>query len=36
LEQQARIRKLQKDAEEDHKDSTITVVFEGDMEGDFD
>ena len=32
LEQQARIRKLQKDADEDQKDSTITVVFEGDME----
>lgn len=31
-EQEARIRKLQKDAEEDQKDSTITVVFEGDME----
>ena len=35
-EQEARIRKLQKDADEDQKDSTITVVFEGDMEGDFD
>lgn len=36
MEQQARIRKLQKDAEEDSRDNTITVVFEGDMEGDFD
>lgn len=35
-EQRARIRKLQKDAEEEQKDNTITVVFEGDMEGDFD
>lgn len=35
-EQEARINKLRKDAEEDNKDSTITVVFEGDMEGDFD
>lgn len=36
LEQQARIKKLQKDAEEGSKDTTINVVFEGDMEGDFD
>lgn len=35
-EQMARIQKLRKDAEEESKDSTITVVFEGDMEGDFD
>ena len=32
-EQQARIKKLQKDAEEENKDTSITVVFEGDMEG---
>ena len=31
-EQEARINKLRKDAEADQKDSTITVVFEGDME----
>lgn len=31
-EQMARIEKLRKDAEEEHKDSTITVVFEGDMD----
>lgn len=35
-EQEARINKLRKDAEEEEKDTTITVVFEGDMEGDFD
>lgn len=35
-EQEARINKLRKDAEEESKDNTITVVFEGDMEGDFD
>lgn len=33
LEQQARIKKLQKDAEEEQKDTTIKVVFDGDMEG---
>lgn len=32
LEQQARIKKLQKESEEEQKDTTITVVFEGDME----
>ena len=31
-EQEARINKLRKDAEEESKDNTITVVFEGDME----
>lgn len=35
-EQEARISKLRKDAEDEQKDTTITVVFEGDMEGDFD
>ena len=35
-EQEARINKLRKDAEEGSKDATINVVFEGDMEGDFD
>lgn len=32
LEQQARIKKLQKESEEEQKDATITVVFEGDMD----
>ena len=31
-EQKARIRKLQKDAEEESKETTINVVFEGDMD----
>ncbi len=31
-EQMARIKKLQKESEEEQKDTTITVVFEGDME----
>lgn len=34
LEQQARIKKLQKESEEEQKDTTVTVVFEGEM-GDF-
>jgi hypothetical protein len=33
-EQKARIKKLQKDAEEEEKDTTITVTFEGEM-GDY-
>ena len=32
-EQEARINKLRKDAEEEQKDTTINIVFEGDMEG---
>ena len=32
MEQMARINKLRKDAEEDQKDTTITVRFEGDMD----
>ena len=31
-EQMARIKKLQKESEEEQKDTTITVVFEGDMD----
>jgi hypothetical protein len=31
-EQEARIRKLQKESEEDNRDTTINVVFEGDMD----
>ena len=33
-EQEARIKKLQKDAEEENKDTNITVTFEGEM-GDY-
>ena len=33
-EQMARIKKLQKESEEEQKDTTVTVVFEGEM-GDF-
>ena len=32
LEQQARINKLRKDAEEEQKDTSITVTFEDEME----
>ena len=32
-EQEARIKKLQKDAEEEQKETIVNVVFEGDMEG---
>lgn len=32
-EQMARIKKLQKESEEEQKDTTIKVVFDGDMEG---
>jgi transcriptional regulator of heat shock response len=32
-EQEARIKKLQKDAEEEQRDTTVNVVFNGDMEG---
>ena len=32
-EQEARIKKLQKDAEEEQKETTIKVVFDDDMEG---
>lgn len=35
-EQIARISKLRKDAEDEKTDTSINVVFEGDMEGDFD
>ena len=35
-EQEARINKLRKDAEEEQKDTTVTVVFEGDMDEYFD
>lgn len=31
-EQEARIKKLQKESEEENKDTTINVVFEGDMD----
>lgn len=31
-EQEARIKKLQKESEEEQKDTTITVVFEGEMD----
>ena len=31
-EQEARIKKLRKDAEEESKDTTINVIFEGDMD----
>jgi hypothetical protein len=33
-EQEARIKKLQKESEEEQKDTTITVTFEGEM-GDY-